>query len=103
MAEQTGTEAAGGILPQDMATPRRGGWTRRRFLAGAGLGLLAGAPLGWLALKGWRYFDGSWHSPFTGQSHEVSRPAFAMPGPFPGRVIEVRHPGAVDAAGAVNA
>src|SRR5262249_51928521 len=35
---------------------------------------------------------------FTGRSLEVPRPRDAMPGPFPGRVIEVHHPGAVDVA-----
>jgi uncharacterized protein (DUF362 family) len=73
--------------------PRR--VTRRGFLVGAGAGLLVGAPLGWLLLKGWQYLDGRWHSPFTGTSQEVANPVAAMPGPFPGRVIEVRHPTAV--------
>src|SRR5262249_35505694 len=30
------------------------------------------------------------------RSKEVKNPRFAMPGPFPGRVVEVRYPGAVD-------
>jgi uncharacterized protein (DUF362 family) len=33
---------------------------------------------------------------FTGRSREVERPENAMPGRFPGRVIEVRHPGSVN-------
>jgi uncharacterized protein (DUF362 family) len=32
---------------------------------------------------------------FTGRSREVPKPALAMPGPFPGRVIEVRDPDSV--------
>src|SRR5436309_1222001 len=58
------------------------GITRRGFLLGAA----AGIPLGWLAYRHW---------PFTGHSVEVPRPALAMPGPFPGRVVEVQHPGAI--------
>jgi uncharacterized protein (DUF362 family) len=73
------------------------GITRRGFLVGAGMGLVVGAPLGWLALKGWP------HSLFSGQSQEVANPEFAMPGPFPGRVIEVRHPGAVSDQHVINA
>ena len=58
------------------------GITRRGFLLGAAVG----APLGWLAYRHW---------PFTGKSVEVPRPALAMPGPFPGRVVEVQHPGSI--------
>jgi hypothetical protein len=72
------------------------GITRRGLLLGAGLGLAAGLPLGWLGLKGWQalHHDPDW-SPFTGRSREVRSPDFAMPGPFPGRVIEVRAQDAV--------
>src|SRR6266446_4824203 len=88
-------------------SPRPGclGITRRGFLLGSAAGLAAGAPLGWLALKGSQWYDGHAHapSPFTGKSTEVRRPALAMPGPFPGRVVEVRHPGAVADAGAIDA
>ena len=68
------------------------GITRRGFLLGAAT---AGIPLGWLALR-------NMHTPFTGRSVEVPRPALAMPGPFPGRVIEVQHSGAFNAQYAVN-
>lgn len=61
------------------------GITRRGLLLGAAAGL----PLGWLA---YRYM----HPVFTGRSVEVPRPALAMPGPFPGRVVEVRHDGAIN-------
>jgi hypothetical protein len=66
------------------------GITRRGFLLGAAVGL----PLGWLAYR---------YSPFTGKSVEAPRPALAMPGPFPGRVVEVRHPRVVSAAYETNA
>src|SRR5262249_2575149 len=39
---------------------------------------------------------------FTGRTAEVSRPSLAMPGRFPGRVIEVRHPGAVNGNHEIN-
>lgn len=71
------------------------GITRRGLLVGMGAGLALGAPLGWLALKGWQS-QAQPPSPFTGRSIEVDRPALAMPGPYPGRVIEVRHRGAVN-------
>ncbi len=67
------------------------GITRRGFLAGAGTGLALGTPLAWLAL---RATQGD-QSRFTGRSVEVAKPQYAMPGSFPGRVVEVRHPGAV--------
>jgi hypothetical protein len=67
--------------------------TRRTFLAGAALGALGGATAGWfgrqLAVRPWR----------TGNSPGSPSPAaekpLAMPGPFPGRVVEVHHPGAL--------
>jgi uncharacterized protein (DUF362 family) len=70
------------------------GITRRGFLFGAGAGLAAGLPLGvlgWQALQGL----GEGQSSFTGRSSEDPSPQYAMPGPFPGRVIEVHHPGSV--------
>lgn len=81
------------------------GITRRGFLAGAATGLAVGAPLTWLGLRAW---DASQPPSFTGRSVEVPRPAHGMPGRFPGRVVEVQHPGAVRAdhtldAGAVKA
>src|ERR1700733_11346754 len=68
------------------------GTTRRGFLLGAAAGL----PLGWLAYR-------ALHPGFSGRSVEVPRPALAMPGPFPGRVVEGQHPGVLDAANTVNA
>ncbi len=58
--------------------------SRRAFLAGTAGGLAAGGALAWLGRRA-----------FTGRSVEVPRPTHAMPGPFPGRVIEVRHPASV--------
>lgn len=78
------------------------GITRRGLLLGAGAGLLAGAPLGWLASKAWRYFGESPHSPFTGRSTEVANPQYGMPGPFPGRVVEVRDPASVSENNEIN-
>src|SRR5205823_4613352 len=70
--------------------------TRRVFLAGAA-GLAAGVPLTLVA-------DRLLLAPprFTGTTKEVARPEFAMPGPFPGRVVEVRKADAVSADNAVN-
>ncbi len=59
------------------------GISRRGFLLGAA----AGIPLGWLAYR---------YAPFTGRSVEVPRAPLAMPGPFPGRVVEVQHPGVLN-------
>lgn len=69
------------------------GITRRGLMLGAGAGLAAGVSL---HLWGLRSRAGGERAPsFTGRTVEVPRPALAMPGPFPGRVIEVRHPDAV--------
>jgi hypothetical protein len=62
--------------------------SRRGFLVGAAAGLAAGVPAAWLAS---RYLA----PPFTGRTAEVPRPPYAMPGPYPGRVVEVRCPEAV--------
>jgi uncharacterized protein (DUF362 family) len=73
---------------------------RRAFLLGAG-GLVAagaGGGLTWLGLKraGLLHAGDEAARSFTGRSAEVQKPAYAMPGPFPGRVVEVNHPDAVD-------
>jgi uncharacterized protein (DUF362 family) len=74
-----------------------GGITRRGFLLGSAFGLTAGAgsSLGLMQLL--RRHDGETRH-FTGRSVEVKRPAAAIPGPFPGRVVEVRHPDSVTIA-----
>src|SRR4051812_15816590 len=69
----------------------RHGVTRRGFLAGAALGLAAGAPLAWYVRRNLT----AEQPRFTGKSGEVERPQYAMPGRFPGRVIRVHHPAAV--------
>src|SRR5262245_31936057 len=67
------------------------GITRRGFMLGAGAGLAVGAPLGWL---GWREWQ---RRSFTGRSVEQPSAPLGMPGPFPGRVVDVRHPYVIDA------
>jgi Domain of unknown function (DUF362) len=80
------------------------GITRRGFLLGAGAGLAAGVPLTWYGIEGVRKLLARHNGggSFTGRSAEVRRAAYAMPGPFPGRVIEVRHPGAVNERNVIN-
>src|SRR5207247_6575239 len=72
-------------------------FSRRGFLLGAGAGLVAGVPLTLWAQKPLREIGAHVFTPFRGVTHEDSRPAYAMPGPFPGRVVEVRHRDAVRA------
>ena len=68
------------------------GITRRGFLLGTGAGLAVGAPVGWYALKGRRHAASPPHSDAS----------MGMPGPYPGRVIEVHHPQSVTPTGDVN-
>ncbi|MBM4068817.1 MAG: DUF362 domain-containing protein [Planctomycetes bacterium] len=78
--------------------------TRRGLLVGGGLGLLAGGAAGWWGALGWQALrgrDGA-PSPFTGRTAEDPRAEYAMPGPFPGRVVEVRHPAAVSPTHVIN-
>jgi hypothetical protein len=81
-----------------MGSPPDGhGITRRGFLAGAAAGLAVGAlPAAWLA---YRYHPAILHdlgiAPFTGSPREVARPELAMPGRYPGRVVQVRDRAAV--------
>jgi uncharacterized protein (DUF362 family) len=77
---------------------------RRGFLFGAGLGVVAGGSLAWLG-KGWAERWGLLQQDrrsFTGTSVEIKNPEFAMPGPFPGRVVEVHHPDSVRGSHTVN-
>ena len=71
-------------------TPGCCGITRRGLLIGAAAGLAAGAPLGWLA---WRS-----RTSFGGRTREDTVASLGMPGPFPGRVVEVRHPQVINDA-----
>jgi uncharacterized protein (DUF362 family) len=83
--------------------PRR--ITRRGFLLGTGAGLAAGVPLTWLGLQARDAWDRKTQvlGSFTGRSVEDPHPAFAMPGPYPGRVIEVHHRDAVRPHNRINA
>ena len=79
------------------------GITRRGFLLGSAFGLAAGVPLGWLALQGRQWLGRHAPSPFTGRSVELPRVPAGMPGPYPGRVVEVRHPAVVAADHTIDA
>jgi len=71
---------------------------RRRFLVGAASGLVAGGVAG---VGGFALYDRFLRpadyirKKFTGKCVEVPNPAFALPGRYPGRVVEVRHSGSV--------
>src|SRR5262245_2036437 len=78
------------------------GISRRGFLLGAATGVAAGVPLTLLAAKAWHEHIAASIPSFTGVSKEVPRAKDAMPGPFPGRVIEIRHPDAVRPDHAIN-
>jgi hypothetical protein len=75
------------------------GWrgiTRRGFLLGSATGLAAGAAGGW--------FVAPHLSPLLEPPpRRGPRAADGMPGPYPGRVVEVRHPGVVSADHGINA
>lgn len=81
----------------------QGAMSRRGFLAGAGVGLVAGAGASCLGMAWLRGLEQhtpgaeAAFSPFTGRTREAAKPKYAMPGPFPGRVIEVHHSGSVNA------
>jgi uncharacterized protein (DUF362 family) len=73
------------------------GITRRGFLLGAAAGLAAGVPLTWYGARALQTLQG------PPPPARVPEPApFGMPGRFPGRVIEVRHPGSVTDAYTVD-
>src|SRR5262249_33956883 len=71
--------------------------TRRTFLIGAAAGLAAGGPLGWLGLRAYQDLRrrAELGSRFTGRTVEDRHAAYAMPGPFRGKGVEVHHPGSV--------
>jgi hypothetical protein len=77
------------------------GVSRRGFLLGTGIGALAGGGLVGGGALAWRRWEnrgdlrGNNERSFSGRSREVRKPEFAMPGPYPGRVIEVHHPESV--------
>lgn len=86
-------------------SPQPPGITRRGFLLGTGAGLASGVPLTWLGLHAWDTLNRQTQAAgsFTGRSAEEPHSAFAMPGPYPGRVIEVHHREAVRPRHRVNA
>ncbi|HVS37739.1 MAG TPA: DUF362 domain-containing protein, partial [Gemmataceae bacterium] len=68
--------------------------SRRLFLAGAA-GFAAGVPITLLA-------DRLLAPRFSGTTQPIAKPDYAMPGPFPGRVVEVHRPDAVSPEYVVN-
>jgi uncharacterized protein (DUF362 family) len=88
----------------DPTYQRPSGVSRRSFLAGAAVGLAAGVPATWAYLRrAERPIPlADQPSSFTGKTVEDPSPQYAMPGPFPGRVIEVNHPGSVEDGVAIN-
>ncbi len=80
------------------------GITRRGFLLGAGTGLVGGAAAGWFGLKAYEELERfrALEPSFTGRSTEDRSVACGIPGPFPGRVIEVNHPDSVRGQAEVN-
>jgi hypothetical protein len=78
--------------PATSAPQNTGAYTRRLFLAGAALGTLGGAALGWFGRQLVPAGTGGRSAAPT--PHATDTP-LAMPGPFPGRVVEVHHQGAL--------
>jgi hypothetical protein len=83
---------------------------RRQFVLGAAVGGVAGILGGAGALELYRRFNAKpdrrayrhglepilhVHKQFTGKCVEVANPTWAMPGPYPGRVVEVHDPASV--------
>lgn len=88
-----------------MGTARSGicGVTRRGFLLGAATGVATGAAAVAIPTRfGWR-IPGVNAPHFTGKPAEDRQPEYAMPGPYPGRVVEVRDPYAVADDNEINA
>src|SRR5579859_1080456 len=73
------------------------GFSRRAFLMG-GTGVALGGSLALVTRNRGAARPRDAVASFIGKTSEVAKPTLAMPGPFPGRVIEVNRPGAVRAA-----
>src|SRR5262245_25272102 len=73
------------------------GLTRRSLLIGTVLGLAAGTPLAWLGLRGLNLSEKSLAKPKSPLPTSAPPPGghLGMPGRYPGKVVEVHHPGAV--------
>jgi uncharacterized protein (DUF362 family) len=71
--------------------------SRRSFLCGTAAGIAAGAPLAWLGARAWQN-----HVP-TATPVAVTPAPDGMPGPFPGRVIEVHDRAAVGSDYSISA
>src|SRR5687767_10875947 len=88
------------------ASPPDGhGITRRGFLLGAACGLGLGVPLSWLAARRLPLLvpTPAWTPPETTTATSGVQPSDVMPGRYPGRVIEVRHPAAVSPDNLIDA
>src|SRR5947209_6305540 len=72
------------------------GHSRRNFLLGTAAGAVVGAAAGWFGRKLLTPADrpGRRTQPGLAESGAGAGP-LALPGPFPGQVIEVHHPGSV--------
>jgi hypothetical protein len=77
--------------------------TRRGFMLGAGTGLAVGIPATWLSLRDKRGPIGKAKrsSPADSLQKEESS-KFGMPGPFPGRVVEIKHPDSIGGDSSIN-
>ena len=82
----------------------RRGFSRRSFLLGTTFGLAAGIPLTWLAARRFSAVtSGSAPlSPEESAARAGVKPGPIMPGRYPGRVVEVRHPAAVSSRNVIN-
>jgi hypothetical protein len=81
----------------------RFGISRRGFLLGAATGAAAGAAATWYGdHKLPELLRRLSKSAFSGNPAEDPQPKYAMPGRYPGRVVEVRHPAAVSPDHCVN-
>lgn len=78
------------------------GLSRRGLLMGVGAAFLAGAAGGVLATRYWSERNHDLSPSFTGRSRELTDAPYAMPGPFPGRVVEVRNEHAVSSDYQIN-
>src|SRR5207244_9165419 len=77
--------------------------TRRGFLLGAVTGLAVGIPATWLVLRSSQGQIAQARQPSIPERSPAEEPAkFGMPGPFPGRVVEIRHPDSVRTDSSIN-